>query len=284
MSYYGFRPYVSVAQRREKAQQVAQTAQQQLTGAESAQLNAQNTIRAISAAYHPFNLENGEPCSPEKLATLLEKHFSTIYQIAQAAELSEVSAKRVEKAHKLVPQMVATITFFFQMVINHVQQQSLPLEIEEVVYQQLIPGFYLRQAALKAKSAEQRNTLLATAQTLLVRATMPHSPLNLLEKTQQAQIKELAKECAQFFQRSSSCVEGRNGQLSLRHYSFHRLSNRKLNALTTVHNYFIEREDGTTAAERFFGAKPADLFTWLLDHLDLPARPAKKRSLFPTAC
>jgi len=29
-------------------------------------------------------------------------------------------------------------------------------------------------------------------------------------------------------------------------------------ALRTIHNYVIEREDGTTAAERFFGVKPRD--------------------------
>ncbi len=85
-------------------------------------------------------------------------------------------------------------------------------------------------------------------------------------------------EWAHLFQRSSSCVEGRNGQLALFHHSLHRLSNRKRAALTSVHNYFIKRPDGTTAAQRFFGAKPKDLFKGVLDRVDLPARPAQKRS------
>src|SRR5207253_4188401 len=156
--------------------------------------------------------------------------------------------KRIHKAYKLVPQMVATITFFFQIVINYVQQQSLPVEIEELLYQQLIPGFYLQLAASKTKLAEQRNNILTTAERLLSAATAESSPLKLLEKDQQDEILNLAKECAQLFQRSSSCVEGRNGQLSLRHHSLHRLSNRKLSALTVVHNYFIKRDDGSTAA------------------------------------
>ena len=49
-------------------------------------------------------------------------------------------------------------------------------------------------------------------------------------------------------------------------------------ALTTVHNFFLRRSDGTTAAERFFGAKPADLFEWVLDTIAVPVRPAKSRS------
>jgi len=46
--------------------------------------------------------------------------------------------------------------------------------------------------------------------------------------------------------------------------------------LTILHNYYIERSDGTTAAERFFGAKPKDLFQHLIDNIQLLPRPAKK--------
>ena len=76
-------------------------------------------------------------------------------------------------------------------------------------------------------------------------------------------------------------MEGRNGQLSLRHHSLHCLQPEKPKALTVIHNYFLERDDGTTAAERFFEAAPRDLFGYLLDHLPLPARPAKKRPKDP---
>ncbi len=83
-----------------------------------------------------------------------------------------------------------------------------------------------------------------------------------------------ALECAQIFQRSSSCVEGRNGQLSLKFHAFRRLTAHTLTVLTVLHNFFIRRADGTTAAERFFEQKPRDLFTWLLDKVELP-RPRK---------
>jgi hypothetical protein len=55
------------------------------------------------------------------------------------------------------------------------------------------------------------------------------------------------------------------------------VSEGKLKALTAVHNYVVKRADGTTAAERFFGTKHRDAFTWLLQRLpDLP-RPTAKR-------
>ena len=67
-----------------------------------------------------------------------------------------------------------------------------------------------------------------------------------------------------------------SGQLSLHHHGCHALSPGKLKALTVLHNYFIERADGSTAAERFFGQKPADLFEWLLERFPDPPRPAKQ--------
>jgi predicted transcriptional regulator/transposase len=279
----GGRNVVYFEKRLEEAKDEVQVANDRVTIAQSNQQNVQKQIRAISATYHPFDLETGRSRSPQEVASLLAEHFAKINQVATAAKLSEVAHKRIEKAHKLVPQMVATIAFFFQMVVNYVQQMSLPVEIEEIVYQQLIPGFYLQLAAEKAKLAEERNQLLATAGKLLSAAETPSSPLKALAKDQLAQIESLAKECAQLFQRSSSCVEGRNGQLSLHHHSLHRLSNSKLSALTVVHNFFIKRADGSTAAERFFATRPNDLFQWLLDRIDLPARPAAKRSFLRSA-
>lgn len=91
------------------------------------------------------------------------------------------------------------------------------------------------------------------------------------------QMKRAAIECAQIFQRSSSCVEGRNAQLSLRHHGLHRLSDRCLKAQTIMHNYYRTNEQKETPAERFFEAKHEDLFKYLLEKMDYPARPRKHK-------
>jgi hypothetical protein len=55
------------------------------------------------------------------------------------------------------------------------------------------------------------------------------------------------------------------------------VSERRLQALTVIHNYLVQRADGTTAAQRFFGQKHKDVFSWVLQRLpDLP-RPAQQR-------
>ncbi|OQY59748.1 MAG: hypothetical protein B6245_05035 [Desulfobacteraceae bacterium 4572_88] len=57
----------------------------------------------------------------------------------------------------------------------------------------------------------------------------------------------------------------------------HNFAVNKLSALTTVHNFAVKNSDRTTAAERFFGSKPGDLFEFLPNKTDLPGRPAQKR-------
>jgi hypothetical protein len=87
-----------------------------------------------------------------------------------------------------------------------------------------------------------------------------HSPDLFHAPETSAQVEQVAGACADVFQRRSSCVEGRNGQLSLHHHGRHRSSDRKLAALTAVHHFYICRADGTTAAERFFGRAHPVLF------------------------
>ena len=98
-----------------------------------------------------------------------------------------------------------------------------------------------------------------------------------LAEEERKEVQEVARQIAGLFQRSSSCVEGRNGRLSLQHHGHSRVSERRLKALTVIHNYVVKRSDGTTAAQRFFGQPHQDVFPWLLQRMpDLP-RPAPKR-------
>lgn len=263
----------------EEAQQLEQEAKHRLVQATEQQEEVKLAIKAISTTYHPFDLETGQMRSAQDISFLLEKHFSDITRVANETQLPSRCTKLIDKAQKVVIQLVATIAFFHTTVIAKVNALGLESRVERVMYENLIPGFYIQMAAGKAPTAQQRHALEETSHRLLAILKEDTGPLSGLNVEDRKLVEKVAKESAEVFQRSSSCVEGRNGQLSFRHHCLHKIRTRKLQALTVVHNYFIKRPDRTTAAERFFGAKPADLFEWLLDHIDLPARPAKKRSL-----
>jgi hypothetical protein len=258
-----------------KQEQVAQLV---LEAALTQQERARQAIQGISAAYHPYDLETGAERDAEEVSDSLEKHFVEIETAAEEAQLSENAFKRIAKAKKVIGAMVATIAFFWLTVRAKVETLELAPQVEQAMYDYLIPGIYLDLVSGKVEDAEQRYALQSKSEELLAPLRARDGPLSGLKAEEMTTIEAVALECAQLFQRSSSCVEGRNGQLALHHHRLHRISGRKLAALTTVHNYFVRRENGTTAAERFFGAQPRDLFEWVLDRVDLPGRPAKKRA------
>ena len=208
---------------------------------------------------------------------LLKTHFEEIDQVSQDVGFSERVVNHIEKARRLIPKMVKNIVFFWHMVTIIIDSYGFSDEISQILRDQLIPICYLQQAAKKAKKAEERHAIQAKADEMLASLRASDGPFANLNKTEAMKIEQAAKECAGLFQRSSSCVEGRNGQLSLHHHKHHRLSGDKLISLSVVHNFFTKRQDGTTPAERFFGSKPDDLFDYLVDQLDFPIRPAKQR-------
>jgi len=263
--------------RTQAAQEREETARQALATAHQHQKRVRQAVRQISEVYHPYALETGAPRRTEELASLLEACFSEVETVASEAQLPRRCLQRLQKAKRVVVDMLATMAFFWLTVHAKVEALALAPEVETAVYEQLIPAIYLRLTAHKAKTAAQRHLCHQRADALLAPLLAQEGPFIGQDMEEKLVIERVAEDCAELFQRSSSCVEGRNGQLALRHHSLHRIRERKLAALTTVHNYVVTRKDGTTAAERFFGAKPRDLFEWLLTQIDLPGRPAKKR-------
>lgn len=261
-----------------KAKQDLDQARQTLERAQDHQQRAKEAMAAISETYHPYDLTTGKPKDAQEVAASLEKHFAQVEEVARKASLSDRCLEKIHKARRMTLEMVSTIAFFFLMIRAKVEALCLPPYVEQAVYEQLIPGIYLSIVAEKADQAQQRHLLQHRSQEILAPLLCRDGPFGALPEEDRLLIEQVAKECACLFQRSSSCVEGRNGQLALRHHSLHRISNRKLEALTTVHNYFVERPDGTTPAERFFGVKPRDLFLRVLEHVQIPGRPAQKRA------
>ena len=64
--------------------------------------------------------------------------------------------------------------------------------------------------------------------------------------------------------------------LSLLMHRFHNLGEKTLKTLSIVHNFGVKRKDGTSAAERFFKSKHADLFEHLVTNVRIPAKPKQQ--------
>ena len=265
-------------------------AEAEQTEALARQTEARELIRELGHLDHPYDLESGAVQPVDAVRARFEQVWQRLSQLAEAADLPMRSRERIAKARRLTVHWLAYLSFFFATVQTRLNAFDLPVELEQALHNALIPALYLQRVAARSSRAETSQRLLALSTTLLEPLRQPSHPLQQLPLATRQQLEALAGDCADLFQRSSSCVEGRNGQLSFHHHGCHRLSDRKLAALTAIHNYHSRRADGTTAAERFFAHRHPPLFDLVLARIpQLPparrrrARPPKPACLTPVA-
>jgi hypothetical protein len=245
--------------------------------AQARRAEAKALIGAFSDIDHPYELQQGQAQTPEQLQARLGTLFQRLEAIAEEADLSERLCAHLAKAKRLTDSLVATLAFFFMMVNSRVQALDLPTAIEQAMRNDLIPALYLERVAKRSTHAEQRHRLKRLSAQRLAPLQVPSHPIQSLDPDTRRDLEQVAGECADLFQRSSSCVEGRNGFLALYQHGHHRLSPRKQQVLTAMHNFAIRRPDGTTAAERFFARPHPSLFEQVLERMPWPARPARRR-------
>ena len=136
-----------------------------------------------------------------------------------------------------------------------------------------IPSYDLDRVA-ETRSVSDGAPLRDLAERLRTPLFAPGGALSPLSPRAQDYLQDEAQRLAAVCQRSSSNVEGRNGYLSLRSHQLRGLDlPRKRQCFTAMHNFFLTRSDGTTAAERFFGQKPRSMFAAILESVELAPAP-----------
>ena len=257
----------------EQLEQDAQAAHQKLERLSAQRAQVAQSMRHIGQAYHFVDVERGVRRNGRLIAADIQGQIDTIRSVAQYEGLSQTCLERIDKAERVVSKMQATIEFVSGYVHKQVRQLDLSPPVSYVLHAPLIPSFYLDRVA-QSRTVHAGEPLRELAQRLRTPLFEPGGVLAELSEVQQSELKQQAKELAEVFQRSSSNVEGRNGYLSLRNHQLRGLDRpRKRECLTAIHNFFLTRADGTTAAERFFGQKPRSMFTAILQSVDLPPAP-----------
>jgi Family of unknown function (DUF6399) len=257
----------------EQLEQDVQAARQEFERLSAQREQVVQSIRRIGQAYHFVDLERGVRRNGRLIAADIRQQMDMIRSVAQHEGLSQTGLERIDKAARVVPKMQATIEFVSGYVHKQVRQLDLSPPVSYALHAQLIPACYLERVA-QSRTLSAGEPLCELAARLRASLFEPGGVLAELSEGQQNQLKQQATELAEVFQRSSSNVEGRNGYLSLRNHQLRGLDRpRKRACLTAIHNFFLTREDGTTAAERFFGQKPRSMFAAILQAVDLPPAP-----------
>jgi len=257
----------------EQLAQDAQVASQEFERISAQREQVAQSIRTIGQVYHLVDVERGVRRNGRLIAADIQAQIDTIRSVAQHEGLSQTCLERIEKAERVVPKMQASIEFVSGYVQKQVRQLDLTPPVSYALHAHLIPSCSLERVA-QSRTVSAGEPLRELAKRLRTPLFEPGGALAEWSEVQQSELNQRAKELAEVFQRSSSNVEGRNGYLSLRNHQLRGLDRpRKRECLTAIHNFFLTREDGTTAAERFFNQKPRSMFAAILASVELPPAP-----------
>lgn len=257
----------------EQAEQALDAARREYARLAQQREQVKASIRSIGHDYHFVDLERGVRRNGPLIAADIHAHIEQIRTIAQQEGLSPSCLDRREKAERVVPKMQATIAFVSGYVRQQVAQLDVTPPVSFAMHAKLIPAYYLDRVA-QTRSVSDGEPLRELAERLRAPLCAPGGVLYTLSPETQGHLHDEAKRLATVFQRSSSNVEGRNGYLSLRNHQLRGLNlPRKRECFTAIHNFFLTRPDGTTAAERFFGQKPRSMFAAILESVELAPAP-----------
>src|SRR4051812_29155891 len=181
----------------------------------------------------------------ETLQERLQERLAVIQEGADAAAVNDKGQQKINRVRKLLPRLVATLAWFWLQVAQLLAQKKWTEGQKELFKHKVLAWVYWQQASKRGRDAEHRQQL----RELVKRCgeAVEADPLwKEMSEEQRQEMLQLAAECAGRWVRSSSCVEGRNGVLRLRHHGRQGLNSKALTVLTVLHNYAIRRADGST--------------------------------------
>ena len=166
-------------------------------------------VREMGKIHHPIDLKNGALQTAEGMEGRFNEQFKIIHECAEDANLSEPSINRIEKAQRAFDAIVLYLRYFFSIYAAFTEGLQLSLEQERFFNEVIFPLSYLKMIwrRLPRKDKEQHKMLV---QNLEIRMREGPWPEELKQE-----LMRRGREMTETFQRSSSCVEGRNGMCIL---------------------------------------------------------------------
>jgi len=225
-----------------------------------------NYLHHISMTVHPFSTDDSSKQTSQRVLEKLQQIFKKLTELKNTFQIKDAS-DHLGKFKKQIKDIVAVVDYWWLEV-----QQSLLLEhLDAKKYQWLcfllLPYFYWNYQAQRTDNSEIRETYRTLANKAK-ESLLTDSYTRTLSKDELYGWEKWAEDKVKNFQRASSAVEGRNGYLSQVYQTRRGVSTQRLLVLTVIHNFWLKRPDGTTAAQRLFGIDFADLFEYLLKTSD----------------
>ena len=238
-----------------------------------AQKKYQEEMRGVVLQVHPFKISGGTQSSlsaeeeiRNRLAVLTA--LSEEWKIAGGTEA-------VSKFECQTHSMCSIIDMWWTLFRAKLKELSVSLQEEDWLMNALLPAVYWKVQLLKTDSKEIANSY---------REALRIACENLLEHPFTGQVgkkymklENWCRKMVEYFQRTSSAVEGRNGQLSQSYHCGRGLSSQRVKVLTILHNYDHQGVYGVTPAEHLFGRVPPNLIEYVLKRFERLPKPRNRK-------
>jgi hypothetical protein len=234
----------------------------------------QEAFHTISDTLHPFTIEESKAQSSADVEKGLEKQAQKLEEVTW---LHDIEARDgVNKFRNQFKALACGVDTWWLWTLESLSIYALKQDKVNWLLYILLPVLYWHMQMEKTHNPDSRKKYKGVwKKSLSALQAHPLTPMIADEELKHWQ--EWAEWMVKQFHRSSSAVEGRNGWLSQMYHNGRGLTVKRLKACTVIHNFGIQRADGTTAAERFFGMQFPDLFEWLLGQMGELPLPRKSR-------
>ena len=185
--------------------------------------------------------------------------------------------KKLKSVENQLPDLGCLIDLWWDWVNKSLDEVVTDPQVQQWAKNSLLAKVYWQKQLGKSRSNQIDQVYQQTYQKAF--SNLEGDPLTaIIEPNMRIELEKWADLMVERFCRTTSAVEGRNGTLSQLNHCRRGFKKGQLPVLTVLHNFYIRRSDGTTAAERFFNQEFPDLFEWFLPQIDSLPRPRASRS------
>lgn len=233
----------------------------------------------ISTQVHPFK-NVGELKSSDELKLQLNEQVEKLEQVKVACDIDDKGGLINRMKKRIEP--ISTLNDLWSLWVDtSLKSKTNDESLAEWAANVLLPYYYWSYQ-LKKSNRKQRLRLYYQQVVAMAAARLHADPLTPARLS--THWIRWAQAMAAKYQRTTSAIEGRNARLSQHYFATRGVNKDHVNSLTVLHNFWIKRDDGTSAANRLCGVDPPDFFEWLLGYMqDIPL-PRKTIQINAPAC
>jgi len=241
----------------------------------------QGVLHKLSEIVHPFDIHSSEKHTSATVLNLLLELVEQIKTLQNEQEIND-DKKHIVKFENQIDGIASLIDAWWLWCEESLPHDKIDNELKNWLLMYLLPSVYWQCQVNKTKKPGLKQSYRKAFEYAQLKLQQhPLTPLFIIHK----EWLSWAKGMVSNFQRTSSAVEGRNGCLSQIHHNGRGISFKRLKALTVIHNYYLKRSDGTTAAERLFKKIFEDPFEVIVNKMgDLPLPRNSIKRIDGTCC